>query len=62
MGFVKSVFIGLAVCAISYFAIFALAMAMAGGYGKDIADTVQVQMNSFTEAYTAWQHWQNQRL
>jgi hypothetical protein len=30
MGFVKSVFIGLAVCAISYFAIFALAMAMAG--------------------------------
>jgi acetoin utilization deacetylase AcuC-like enzyme len=39
-----------------------LAMAMAGGYGKDIADTVQVQMNSFTEAYTAWQHWQNQRL
>jgi acetoin utilization deacetylase AcuC-like enzyme len=39
-----------------------LAMAMAGGYGKDIADTVQVQMNSFTEAHTAWQHWQNQRL
>ena len=30
MGFVKSVLIGLAVCAISYFAIFALAMAMAG--------------------------------
>jgi acetoin utilization deacetylase AcuC-like enzyme len=39
-----------------------VAMAMAGGYGKYIADTVQVQMNSFTEAYTAWQHWQNQRL
>ncbi len=39
-----------------------VAMAMAGGYGKDIADTVQVQINSFTEAYTAWQHWQNQRL
>ena len=39
-----------------------LAMAMAGGYGKDIADTVQVQMNSFSEAHTAWQHWQNQRL
>ena len=39
-----------------------VAMAMAGGYGKEIADTVQVQMNSFTEAYTAWQHWQNQRL
>jgi hypothetical protein len=30
MGFVKSVLIGLAVCAIAYFAIFALAMAMAG--------------------------------
>jgi hypothetical protein len=30
MGFVKSVLIGLAVCAISYFAIFALAIAMAG--------------------------------
>ena len=39
-----------------------MAMAMAGGYGKDIADTVQVQMNSFSEAYTAWQHWQNHRL
>ena len=39
-----------------------LAMVMAGGYGKDIADTVQVQMNSFSEAYTAWQHWQNHRL
>ena len=39
-----------------------VAMAMAGGYGKEIADTVQVQMNSFTEAYIAWQHWQNQRL
>ena len=39
-----------------------LAMVMAGGYGKDIAETVQVQMNSFSEAYTAWQHWQNHRL
>jgi acetoin utilization deacetylase AcuC-like enzyme len=39
-----------------------MAMVMAGGYGKDIADTVQVQMNSFSEAYTAWQHWQNHRL
>jgi acetoin utilization deacetylase AcuC-like enzyme len=39
-----------------------MAMVMAGGYGKDIADTVQVQMNSFSEAYTAWQHWQNHLL
>ncbi len=39
-----------------------LAMAMAGGYGKVIEDTVQVQMNSFAEAFAAWQHWQNQRL
>lgn len=30
MSFVKSVFIGIAVCAISYFAIFAIALAMAG--------------------------------
>ena len=36
-----------------------LAMAMAGGYGKDLADTVQVQMNSFALAYCHWQHWQN---
>ena len=36
-----------------------LAMAMAGGYGKDIADTVQVQINTFALAYASWQHWQN---
>lgn len=39
-----------------------LAMAMAGGYGKDISDTVQVQIHTFALAYEAWQHWQNQRL
>jgi acetoin utilization deacetylase AcuC-like enzyme len=39
-----------------------LAMAMAGGYGKDMADTVQVQMNTFALAYETWQHWQNQAL
>ena len=38
-----------------------LAMAMAGGYGKDIADTVQVQINTFALAYASCQHWQNQR-
>jgi acetoin utilization deacetylase AcuC-like enzyme len=37
-----------------------LAMAMAGGYGKQIEDTVQVQMNSFAQALVAWQDWQNQ--
>ena len=38
-----------------------LAMAMAGGYGKVMADTVQVQINTFALAYEAWQHWQNQQ-
>jgi acetoin utilization deacetylase AcuC-like enzyme len=37
-----------------------LAMAMAGGYGKQIEDTVQVQMNTFAQALVAWQDWQNQ--
>jgi acetoin utilization deacetylase AcuC-like enzyme len=39
-----------------------LAMAMAGGYGKQIEDTVQVQMNTFGKALAAWQDWQNQPL
>jgi acetoin utilization deacetylase AcuC-like enzyme len=39
-----------------------LAMAMAGGYGKKIEDTVQVQMNTFAQAWAAWQGWQNQYL
>jgi acetoin utilization deacetylase AcuC-like enzyme len=39
-----------------------LAMAMAGGYGKQIEDTVQVQMNTFAQALVAWQDWQNQPL
>ena len=38
-----------------------LAMAMAGGYGKEIADTVQVQINTFSQALTAWERWQNQQ-
>jgi acetoin utilization deacetylase AcuC-like enzyme len=36
-----------------------LAMAMAGGYGKEIADTVQVQINTFSQALAAWERWQN---
>ena len=38
-----------------------LAMAMAGGYGREIADTVQVQINTFSQALSAWERWQNQR-
>jgi hypothetical protein len=37
-------------------------MAMAGGYGKQIEDTVEVQMNTFVQALAAWQGWQNQPL
>ena len=36
-----------------------MAMVMAGGYGKQIEDTVQVQMNTFAQALAAWQDWQN---
>ena len=39
-----------------------LVMAMAGGDGKQIEDTVQVQMNTFAQALVAWQDWQNQPL
>ena len=38
-----------------------LAIAMAGGYGKEIADTVQVQINTFSQALAAWERWQNHR-
>jgi acetoin utilization deacetylase AcuC-like enzyme len=38
-----------------------LAMAMAGGYGVDIEDTVQVQINTFAVAAAHWQRWQNRR-
>jgi len=38
-----------------------LAMAMAGGYGVDIEDTVQVQVNTFGVAAAHWQRWQNRR-
>jgi len=37
------------------------AFAMAGGYGHDIHQTVQVQMNTFAVALSYWQRWQNQR-
>ena len=37
-----------------------LAFAMAGGYGRDLNDTVQVQVNTFGVALAYWQRWQNQ--
>ena len=37
-----------------------LVMAMAGGYGHDIASTVQVQINTFAQALAVWQDWQNE--
>jgi acetoin utilization deacetylase AcuC-like enzyme len=48
-----------------------LAFAMAGGYGVNIDDTVQVQMNTYELALAYWQrwqrwqqpqHWQNQEM
>jgi hypothetical protein len=41
---------------------------MAGGYGVNIDDTVQVQMNTYGVALAYWQgwqqsqHWQNQEM
>jgi acetoin utilization deacetylase AcuC-like enzyme len=36
-----------------------VAMAMAGGYGTRIEDTVQVQVNTFAVAVASWRRWQN---
>jgi acetoin utilization deacetylase AcuC-like enzyme len=36
-----------------------LALCMGGGYGHDIATTVQVQMHTFAVAVAAWRRWQN---
>ena len=38
-----------------------LAMAMAGGYGVDINNTVQAQVNTYRVALHYWQRWQNRR-
>ena len=38
-----------------------LTFAMAGGYGHDITQTVQVQMNTFGVALEYWRRWQNLR-
>ncbi len=36
-----------------------IAMAMAGGYGRVIEDTVEVQFNTFVEAVASWRRWNN---
>jgi acetoin utilization deacetylase AcuC-like enzyme len=36
-----------------------LAFSMAGGYGREMADTVQAQVNTYGVAYAYWQRWQN---
>ncbi len=36
-----------------------LAFSMAGGYGVDLAETVQVQINTYRVALEYWQRWQN---
>jgi acetoin utilization deacetylase AcuC-like enzyme len=36
-----------------------LAFSMAGGYGKALDDTVQVQVNTYRVAYAYWRRWQN---
>ncbi len=38
-----------------------VALSMAGGYGRDLADTVQVQVNTLRLAEGHWQRWNNQR-
>lgn len=36
-----------------------IAMAMAGGYGRVIEDTVEVQFNTIVEAVASWRRWNN---
>ena len=37
-----------------------LAFVMAGGYGHDMNETAQIQVNTFLEAYHSWQMWSDQ--
>lgn len=39
-----------------------LVMCMAGGYGRDIETTVQVQVNTWSVAVSYWERWQNRPL
>jgi acetoin utilization deacetylase AcuC-like enzyme len=36
-----------------------LDFSMAGGYGKEMTDTVQAQVNTYRVAYAYWRRWQN---
>jgi len=36
-----------------------LAFSMAGGYGREMSDTVRVQVNTYRVAYAYWRRWQN---
>ena len=38
-----------------------IALSMAGGYGRVIEDTVQVQFNTIVEAVQSWRRWNNAR-
>ena len=35
---------------------------MGGGYGRDLTQTVQVQMNTWRLAFEHWHHWQNRSI
>jgi acetoin utilization deacetylase AcuC-like enzyme len=39
----------------------AVAVAMAGGYGRDVEDTVQVHFNTYVVAQAAWERWAARR-
>lgn len=39
-----------------------LAFMMAGGYGRTLQSTVQVQLNTLRVAQDYWQRWQNRGL
>lgn len=39
-----------------------LVLCMAGGYGRDIETTVQVQVNTWSVAVSYWERWQNRPL
>ena len=38
------------------------ALAMGGGYGHDLSDTVRVQLNTYTVALEYWRKWQGLNL